>query len=339
MPPPASLSPTPTQPLISFASIFNDPTNKPHTNFVNSSLGLFLIMLFIIITVFFLSGIILLRVCFARTARVNEIESESGAGYSVSAEKAIMRALSAGGSSSDVRKIGIVKDERKNGGLRKLILPGLVKPSRTEKEKTSTRTWSFLSFLSPKPRLSASLSSSNPTTSGSHSVTENGTHNDFNEISVPEIKYEQPTPTISTPTLPSTPPPLAFNLLYVPGSRAPIMRLPSTTTIIIPSDDDTYRPSPSSVQQLPSIFRSTTTTTATSNLPLAVISNQTGQPFELSVAPMKNPRSSMRKQGHMRTPSQHGKENFPGLSVAASGVEGRRRNSKQVTFADVPSTM
>ena len=35
----------------------------------------------------------------------------------------------------------------------------------------------------------------------------------------------------------------------------------------------------------------------------------------------------------MRTPSQHCKENFPGLNMAAEGIEGRRK--KHVTFPNI----
>ena len=63
MPPPTTLiyEPTPTQPLISFASIFNDPNdavNKSQRNpFDGSRLGLFIIMLFIVAVAFVIRNI------------------------------------------------------------------------------------------------------------------------------------------------------------------------------------------------------------------------------------------------------------------------------------------
>lgn len=363
MPPPASVmfSPTPTQPLISFATIFNDPSdpaNQPRLslNPLDGSLGLFLIMLFVVITLLFLSAVILWRVYNSRMRRagVNALESESGAGYSVSAEKAILRALSAGGAEAEsdrgnhlkMGKEACSEEKEKKGGLRKLILPSLVKSSDYEQAKTTTRAWSFLSLFSPNPQLSSasSVTDSSTATSESHpsgqTPTVFSTHNDLNtEIlgDVPEIRYEAPTPTIPTPPSPSSISPLVFNMLYVPGSRPPPFQLPTNTTIFIPSDinlchNNNQKYNSAAPQELPPIFRSTPVA-PTPKLPLSVLSNQTGQPFELAVAPTKhsNVRRVARKQGHMRTPSQHSKENFPGLSVAAAGVEGRRQ--KHVSFS------
>ena len=196
-----------------------------------------------------------------------------------------------------------------------------------KQEEPTKRTWSFLSFLKPRPKLSSAKTGTNLATSTSQ--LQPPAQRDPNDISVPQIFYEAPTPIIGTPTPPSPPAPLAINLLYVPGSHGLPMRLPPSNGLFVLEDDDTPpstptpAPKPAKIKSATKVFKE----------PLAVLSNQTGKPFELGDAPIRVPRTAMRKQGHMRTPSQHCKENFPGLNVAAEGVEGRRK--KPATFSSV----
>ncbi|CAL1709077.1 unnamed protein product [Somion occarium] len=339
---PLVLAASPTASIVPFTSILTSPQNLPAPDPLDGSLGLFLAMLFVILTLLAVTALILYRIHMCKSS-FSEPED-----YSASAKKVLQSVLQQDSSRSDSSSSmtagagNVGKDEAggkkdgkaKKARLRQLLLPTLFnKPTLPLTTRTTTTARTFFNFIKFRPRASLYLPTfrlpSTPKTPKRLTLNPCQT---LLTPSVPSIVVSTCSPSVSTFRPLELPPgfkpssdPSSLqvpNVLTTPSRPRTIPQPPQASVIDMSEPCHALGPNPNTspaltpeLEQGPGKEHGPRQAQAQGshlelgtepNAPFELISNQTGKPFELLANPQK-----LKVGRHTRKPSEHGKENFP----------------------------